>query len=59
MWSSCPEQFMYNYICTFVLLLCVCVMQNLGEIPNLHGVEEDPTISEEIDIRVRGYRAFR
>lgn len=34
-------------------------MQNLGEIPNLHGVEEDPTISEEIDIRVRGYRAFR
>ena len=34
-------------------------MQNLGEVPNLHGVEEDPTISEEINVRVRGYRSFR
>lgn len=35
------------------------IIQNLGEIPNLHGVEEDPTINEEISIRVRGYKAFR
>ncbi|KAK7112430.1 signal recognition particle subunit SRP68-like [Littorina saxatilis] len=35
------------------------IIQNLGEIPNLHGVEEDPTINEETSVRVRGYKAFR
>nr|KAG5707690.1 hypothetical protein BaRGS_003265 [Batillaria attramentaria] len=35
------------------------IIQNLGEIPNLHGVEEDPTLDEEINARVRGYKAFR
>ncbi|KAL8616979.1 hypothetical protein ACOMHN_041897 [Nucella lapillus] len=35
------------------------IIQNLGEIPNLAGVEEDSTLSEEINIRVSGYKAFR
>ncbi|XP_076460105.1 signal recognition particle subunit SRP68-like [Babylonia areolata] len=35
------------------------IIQNLGDIPNLPGVEEDPTLSEEIAVRVSGYKAFR
>ena len=46
------------HICS-ITSICVYVWQNLGEIPNLHGVEEDPTISEETGVRVSGYKAFR
>ncbi|KAJ8319344.1 hypothetical protein KUTeg_004435 [Tegillarca granosa] len=35
------------------------IMQNLGEIPNLHGLEDDTSLSEEISCRILGYKAFR
>ena len=33
--------------------------QNLGEIPNLQGLEEDQSLEEEMNLRILGYKAFR
>ena len=33
--------------------------QNLGEIPNLHGLEEDQSLDEEMSLKILGYKAFR
>ena len=35
------------------------LFQNLGEIPHLHGLEEDQSLEEEMNLRVLGYKAFR
>ncbi|XP_059176019.1 signal recognition particle subunit SRP68-like [Physella acuta] len=35
------------------------IIQNLNEIPNLHGIQDDPTIRSEIETAVLGYKAFR
>ncbi|CAL1543670.1 unnamed protein product [Lymnaea stagnalis] len=35
------------------------IIQNLNEIPNLHGIQDDATIASEIETSVLGYKAFR
>ncbi|ESO89021.1 hypothetical protein LOTGIDRAFT_106123, partial [Lottia gigantea] len=35
------------------------IIQNLSEIPNLNGLEDDTDLEEEINTRVLGYKAFR
>ncbi|KAI8797162.1 signal recognition particle subunit SRP68 [Biomphalaria glabrata] len=35
------------------------IIQNLNDIPNLHGIQEDATIVSEIETSVLGYKAFR
>ncbi|PVD38591.1 hypothetical protein C0Q70_01207 [Pomacea canaliculata] len=35
------------------------IIQNLGEIPKLHGVEEDSTLEEESNTRIQGFKAYR
>lgn len=37
----------------------VFLFQNLGEIPNLDGIEDDEELSEEMSTRALGYKAFR
>ena len=40
----------------FIHFIC---LQNLGEIPHLHGLEEDQSLEDEMNLRVLGYKAFR
>ncbi|XP_045214058.2 signal recognition particle subunit SRP68-like [Mercenaria mercenaria] len=35
------------------------IIQNLGEIPNLDGIEDDESLSEEMSTRALGFKAFR
>ncbi|XP_046550007.1 signal recognition particle subunit SRP68-like [Haliotis rubra] len=35
------------------------IIQNLNDIPNLHGLEESPSLFEEITTRVTSFKAFR
>ncbi|XP_041364643.1 signal recognition particle subunit SRP68-like [Gigantopelta aegis] len=35
------------------------IIQNLNDIPSLHGLEEDPTLTDEVTTRVLGFKAFR
>ncbi|XP_064617807.1 signal recognition particle subunit SRP68-like [Liolophura sinensis] len=35
------------------------IMQNLGEIPNLSGLEDDEALQKEISTQIQGYKAFR
>ncbi|XP_005095134.1 signal recognition particle subunit SRP68 [Aplysia californica] len=35
------------------------IIQNLTEIPNLHGIQDDPTIESETEASVLRYKAFR
>lgn len=41
------------------LILLSFLFQNLGEIPNLHGLEDDESLSEEMNTRALGFKAFR
>ncbi|KAH9498371.1 signal recognition particle subunit srp68 [Bulinus truncatus] len=35
------------------------IIQNLSDIPSLHGIQDDSTISSEIETSILGYKAFR
>ncbi|KAK3089911.1 hypothetical protein FSP39_007594 [Pinctada imbricata] len=35
------------------------IIQNLSDIPNLHGLEDDTALTEEIQCRISGFKAFR
>ncbi|GFN87230.1 signal recognition particle subunit srp68-like [Plakobranchus ocellatus] len=35
------------------------IIQNLSEIPNLHGVQDSPALEAEVEASVLGYKAFR
>ncbi|WAQ97375.1 SRP68-like protein, partial [Mya arenaria] len=35
------------------------IIQNLGEIPNLNGIEDDESFKEEMTVRALGFKAFR
>jgi len=47
-----------NYLCTKCLKL-IGIFQNLGEIPNLNGIEEDESLREEMNVRALGFKALR
>ena len=42
-----------------VCILAEFILQNLNDIPSLHGLEEDPTLTDEVTTRVLGFKAFR
>ncbi|KAH3862769.1 hypothetical protein DPMN_025743 [Dreissena polymorpha] len=35
------------------------IIQNLGEIPNLHGIEDDESLQQEMQTRALGFKAFK
>ena len=41
------------------ILTRIYIFQNLNDIPNLHGLEDDSNLSDETVCRVSGFKAFR